>query len=43
MPKKRALYQSGVWSRCLDAQQNLPSAKGFGWKENDDAVVKWIP
>jgi len=40
---KRALYQSGVWSRCLDAQQNLPSPKGFGWKENDDAVVKWIP
>ena len=40
---KQALYQSGVWSRCLDAQQNLPSPKGFGWQESDDAVVKWIP
>ena len=40
---RRALYQSGVWSRCLEAQQNLPSPKDFGWLESSDQVIKWIP
>ena len=40
---KRALFQSGVWSRCVDAQQNLPSPKDFGWKESDNSVIKWLP
>ena len=39
---RRALYQSGVWSRCLEAQQNLPSPKDFGWLESSDQVIKWI-
>ena len=26
---KRALFQSGVWSRCLDVLQNLPLPKDF--------------
>ena len=40
---RRALYQSGVWSRCLDAVQNLPSPRDFGWKDSNEAVVKWVP
>ena len=38
-----ALYQSGVWSRCLDAKQNLPSPKDLGWKDSGESVVKWLP
>ena len=40
---RRALNQSGVWSRCLDAVQNLPSPRDFGWKDSNEAVVKWVP
>ena len=29
---KRAIYQTGVWSRCLEPNQNLPSPSNFGWK-----------
>ena len=41
MHTKRALFQSGVWSRCLEAMQNLPSPKAFGWIETEDEAVKW--
>ena len=34
-------FQSGVWSRCLEAMQNLPSPKAFGWIETEDEAVKW--
>ena len=40
---KRALYQSGVWSKCLEAIQNLPSPKNFGWKNSGELLVKWVP
>ena len=40
---RRALYQCGVWSRCLDTVQNLPSPRDFGWKDSNEAVVKWVP
>ena len=40
---KRALFQSGVWSRCLETIQNLPSPKDFGWIETEDDAVKWTP
>ena len=40
---KRALYQSGVWSKCLEAIQNLPSPKNFGWKDSGEVLVKWVP
>ena len=40
---KRALFQSVVWSRCLDVLQNLPLPKDFWWKESDNSIIKWIP
>lgn len=40
---QRAIYQSGIWSRCLEAKQNLPSPREFGWKEGSDQAIKWIP
>ena len=40
---KRALYQSGIWSRCTEDMQNLPSPRDFGWEESNDQIVKWIP
>ena len=40
---KRALYQSGIWSKCLEAIQNLPSLKDFGWKDSGELLVKWVP
>ena len=40
---RRALYQCVVWSRCLDTVQNLPSPRDFGWKDSNEAVVKWVP
>ena len=40
---KGALFQSGVWSRCLETIQNLPSPKDFGWIETEDDAVKWTP
>ena len=40
---KRALYQSGVWSKCLEAIQNLPSPKNFGWKDSGEVLIKWVP
>ena len=30
---RRAIFQAGVWSRCLEPQQNLPSPEEFGWKK----------
>ena len=41
MHTKRALFLSKVWSRCLEAMQNLPSPKAFGWIETEDEAVKW--
>ena len=40
---KRSVYQSGVWSRCLQAQQDLPSPQSFGWRNTYDSPVKWEP
>ena len=39
---RRALLQSGIWSCCLDAMQNLSSTKDFGWTESSDSI-KWSP
>ena len=36
-------YQSGVWSKCLEAIQNLSSPKNFGWKDSGEVLVKWVP
>ena len=43
MHTKRVIYQCGVWSRCLLAQQNLPSPQNFGWKQLNNQVIKWEP
>ena len=40
---KRSLYQSGIWSRCLEPQQNLPSPEDYGWKDSNRTPVKWEP
>ncbi len=40
---QRAIYQSGIWSRCLESKQNLPSPREFGWKEGSYQAIKWIP
>ena len=40
---KRALFQCGVWSRCLLPKQDLPSPGDYGWSRNEDPVVKWVP
>ena len=40
---RRSLYQSGIWSRCLEADQNLPSPKDFGWMDSGELLVKWVP
>ena len=40
---KRAIYQTGVWSRCLEPNQNLPSPSNFGWKRSTDPNVPWEP
>ena len=40
---KRAVYQCGVWSRCLLPKQDLPSPENYGWSRNDDQLVKWLP
>ena len=28
---KRAIYQTGIWSRSLEPIQNLPPPSDFGW------------
>ena len=41
---KRAIYQTGVWSRSLEAIANLPSPSQFGWKRSDiDPNIPWEP
>ena len=40
---KRAILQTGVWSKCLQNLQKLPSPGNFGWKETSDPDVKWEP
>ena len=38
---RRAIYQSGIWSRCILESQNCPSPQNYGWMENTDK--KWYP
>ena len=41
---KRAIYQCGIWSRCLETQQNLPNKSDFGWQRiNIDPDIPWGP
>ena len=40
---KRTIFQSAVWSQCLQANQNLPSPQNFGWVATSDPIVKWQP
>ena len=40
---RRALYQSGIWARCLEAHQRLLSPRDFGWVHSDDPIIKWTP
>ena len=40
---RRALYQSGIWARCLEAYQRLPSPRDFGWVQSNDPIIKWTP
>ena len=40
---KRAIYQCGVWSKCLQSLQKFSSQGNFGWKEISDPIVKWEP
>ena len=37
---KRALSQCGIWSKCTENMQNLPSPRDFGWEESNDPIVK---
>ena len=43
MHTKRAIYQSGVWSNCIEPQQNLPSPQNFGWQQSRDTPSIWQP
>ena len=43
MHVKRAIYQTGIWSKCLDSFQNLPPPQLFGWKLTDDPDAKYEP
>ena len=43
MHTKRAIYQSSVWSKCLQSQQNRPSPLEFGWKLADNPSMKYEP
>ena len=36
---KRAIYQCGIWSRCLETQQNLPNKSDFGWQRITDILT----
>ena len=41
---KRAIFQTGVWSRWNDSFQNLPSPTLYGWKRSDiDPNIPWEP
>ena len=39
----RAIYQTGVWSRCLETYQNSPAPNNFGWKRSNNTDVPWEP
>ena len=39
----RAIYQTGIWSRCLETFQNLPAPNIFGWKRSNNTDVPWKP
>ena len=39
----RAIFQCGVWSRCLQSHQNLPSPQAFGRKHSNAANWTWVP
>ena len=41
---KRAIYQNGVWGRCLEVVQNRPSPAAHGWKLSSiDPDIPWEP
>ena len=41
---KRAIYQTGIWSRCLEPIQNLPPPSDFGWINSSvDPDIPWEP
>ena len=43
MHTRRSIFQCGVWSKCLQSQQNLPSPRNFGWKQSNDPLLRWEP
>ena len=41
---KRAIYQCGIWSRCLEPQQNLPDPTNYGWKRTtEEPTIPYRP
>ena len=41
---KRAIYQTGIWSQCLEPIQNLPPPSDFGWINSSvDPDIPWEP
>ena len=41
---KRAIYQCGIWSKCVEPQQNLPDPIHFGWKRTtDEPTIPYRP
>ena len=41
---KRAIYQTGIWSKCLEPMQNNSPPSDFGWKRSDiDPEISWEP
>ena len=39
----RAIYQTGVWGRCLKTYQSLPVPSDFGWQRSNNSDVPWEP
>ena len=40
---QRAIYQTGVWGRCLETYQSLPVPSDFGWQRSNNSDVPWEP
>ena len=39
---KRALFQAGIWTSCMQTQQAIPSPHLFSWTKASTSIV-WVP